>query len=252
MGDDAARSTTAIGINERFDEEGYWSSAWLRHLETYLSAAPRAGYWLERHFNRSLSVLELAGGSCRDSRYLAHRGTTAIGTDFDHKTLEYLEQRFPASPLKLQREDGFALTLPDKSVDISFSNGFWVLYDDDERILSLLREQARVTRRYLIALVHNGENAKLRAEFGRKAASDSLYLIRFFARADLVRLAETSGVAYRSLRLLKFGGPADLLFQAAKTPTRLGRRSWAGWLVPHLYDLQPWTKVERIALVLEL
>lgn len=234
-------------MNPELQAQGFWEEAWTRHVEGYLKAPPRAGMWLRWRFAlRPWRVLEIAGGSCRDSRHLAEHGVAAVGTDFDAKTLAYLAHRFPSSPLPLQREDASALSFADRSFDLSFHNGFWVLFDDDARILALLREQARVTRRAVVALVHNAENGELRTRFARQAASDALYDIRFFSRDDLARLVRAAGVEAQAVRFEKFGGPVDSLLAL---PGALAAP--ASWLVPRLYRFVPWSRVERIALVIE-
>lgn len=234
-------------MHEPLQQQAFWEDAWVRHLEQYLATPPRAGLWLAARFPLAgWRVLEIAGGSCRDSRHLAERGVDAIGSDFDQKTLDYLAQRFPASPLKLAREDASALSLPDAAVDLSVHNGFWILFGDDARIAALLREQARVTRRVLVALVHNADNPRVVAAFSRKAKTDPLYDIRFFRRDELPALVHAAGVRFRHLRLEKFGGPVDRLLALPGPPGR-----WARAVVPRLYRWLPWSQVERIALVLE-
>ncbi|HEV8689450.1 MAG TPA: methyltransferase domain-containing protein, partial [Ideonella sp.] len=191
-------------MHEGMQQQGFWEEAWVRHIEQYLATPPRAGLWLAARFPLAgWRVLEIAGGSCRDSRYLAEQGVAAIGSDFDQKTLDYLAQRYPDSPLELSREDASALSLPDKAVDLSMHNGFWVLFASDARVVALLREQARVTRRVLVALVHNADNPRVVAAFARKARTDPLYDIRFFRRQELPALVEAAGLAPRALRLEK-------------------------------------------------
>jgi len=235
-------------MHEGLQLQGFWEEAWVRHLEQYLVTPPRAGLWLRSRFAlQGWRVLEIAGGSCRDSRYLAEQGIDAIGSDFDQKTLDYLAQRFPNSPLTLAREDAAAMSLPDRSVDLSVHNGFWVLFSDDVRIVALLREQARVTRRVLVALVHNADNLRVVAAFARKAKTDPLYDIRFFRRAELVPLVQAAGLTPRALHIEKFGGPVDRLLALPGVFGRIARA-----VVPRLYRFLPWSHVERIALVLEL
>lgn len=235
-------------MHEGLQQQGFWEEAWVRHLEQYLATPPRAGLWLAARFPLAgWRVLEIAGGSCRDSRHLAEQGVEAIGSDFDQKTLDYLAQRYPASPLKLAREDASALSLPDRSVDLSMHNGFWVLFPDDARIVALLREQARVTRRVLVALVHNADNPRVVAAFARKAKTDPLYDIRFFSRGKLPALVQAAGLHPKRMSLEKFGGPVDRLLAL---PGPFGR--WARGLVPRLYRFLPWRFVERVALVIEL
>lgn len=234
-------------MHEDLQNQGFWEEAWVRHIEQYLQAPPRAGFWLAARFPLyGWRVLEIAGGSCRDSRFLANQGVEAIGSDFDRKTLDYLRTRFPQSPLSLACEDAAALSLPDKAVDLSVHNGFWVLFSSNERIVSLLREQARVTRRVLVALVHNGDNPRVVSAFAGKAKSDPLYDIRFFHRQELIDLVQYAGLQPRAMRLEKFGGPVDRLLCL---PGVLGAA--ARWAVPRLYRFLPWRFVERIALVIE-
>ena len=235
-------------MHESLQRQGFWEEAWVRHIEQYLVTPPRAGLWLRTRFGLTgWRVLEIAGGSCRDSRYLAECGVDAIGSDFDQKTLDYLAQRFPDSALKLARDDALALSLPDGSVDLSVHNGFWVLFSDDDRVVALLREQARVTRRVLVAMVHNADNARLMSIFAHKSKTDPLYDIRFFRRAELPALVRAAGLTPRAVRLEKFGGPVDRLLGLPGLAGRLARA-----VVPRLYRLLPWSQVERIALVVEL
>ena len=234
-------------MHEGLQRQGFWEEAWVRHLEQYLAAPPRAGLWLRWRFPLPpWSVLEIAGGSCRDSRYLAEQGVPATGSDFDQKTLDYLRQRFPGSPLALKREDAAALALPDRAFDLTVHNGFWVLFGDDARIGALLREQARVTRRVLVALVHNADNPRQVAAFARKAVSDPLYDIRFFRRGELLPLVQAAGLRPSRVTIEKFGGPVDRLLALPGAWGRVARR-----LVPRLYRWLPWQHVERLALVLE-
>lgn len=239
-------------MNSAFDDSAYWSDAWKRHIEGYLAAPPRAGFWLARHFDPGLTYLEIAGGSCRDSRYLASLGCKAVGSDFDEKTLQYVKSRFAESPLELVREDAFSFSFPDQAFDISFSNGFWVLFNDDQRVAQLMREQARVTRRYMIALVHNIENRRLIGTFAERAKRDSLYDIRFFNRNEIYKLLAEAGIQYKSVETFKFGGPMDRLFAPRVKGMPNVVRPRAPRLVPLLYRLQSWSTTERVGWLIRL
>lgn len=232
-------------------QETFWSETWLQHIDTYLAAPPRCGYWLETRFGLRHSVLDLAGGSCRDSRYLAARGASAVGSDFDQKTLTYLAARFPHSTLELRREDAFALTLPDNSVDLSFSNGFWV-YHHPDRLRVLAREQARVTRKWMVVLVHNARNKTQVETFRRAAQSDPLYDIHFFDPGEIADLVRSFEVPHKRLSVHKVGGPLDLFLYRRLGPVGNPVSGVAASVVPHLYRRQPWRQTERVACVLEL
>jgi ubiquinone/menaquinone biosynthesis C-methylase UbiE len=239
-------------MNGNFSKEGYWSDAWIKHIEAYLAAPPRAGHWMRCMFPKSYRVLEIAGGSCRDSRYLADKSYDAVGTDFDQKTLDYLNDRYPKSPLAMQREDAFSLSFANKSFDLSFSNGFWVCFSNDEEIYQLIHEQSRVTSRYLVALVHNAGNAALVASFKDLAKADPLYDIRFFSVDELVDIVNKSGVKHRAIRFYKFGGSMDAIYRKKikRLPNMLS--GYGQYIAPRMYQYQSWEKTERIACVLEL
>lgn len=239
-------------MNNEFNHEAYWSETWIKHIESYLAAPPRTGYWIASQFSASVSVLEIAGGSCRDSRYLYSQGINVIGSDFDKKTLDYLVQRYPASSFLMQKEDAFSLSFSDKSIDLSFSNGFWVLFENDQSIYSLIHEQARITKKYLIVLVHNIENIKLVSQFKEKAKNDSLYDIRFFHKEELLQILHESGLKYKTATIRKFGGPIDKLLNPKIKRIKNPLQSIAPKVIPHLYDYQPWNVTERIACVIEL
>lgn len=239
-------------INPSFKQESYWSEAWIRHINNYLVAPPRCGFWLESHFLQKYNILEIAGGSCRDSRYLVTKGYEAVGSDFDQKTLEYLDKNHPAQDFKLLKEDAFKFSFKNNEFDVSFSNGFWVLFDDDEDINALVNEQARVTKKYLVSLVHNSENKKLLDAFKKKSLTDNLYNIRFFNKSELLEILKKVNFSYKSISISKFGGPIDKLLS-----NKIGVKSKAlhnllKKLVPLLYKYQPWSMVERIVIVIEL
>lgn len=240
-------------MSNYFSSESFWQNAWRRHIDVYLANPPRCGYWLAAMFpDKKLKFIEIAGGSCRDSRYLADTGYSCIGTDFDQYTIEYLKDRFPHSSLRLFREDAFHFSFLDKSFDISFSNGFWILFSDNQQLYSLLKEQERITRRYIITLVHNATNKKLVKEFQEKAKTDQLYNIRFFQINELRTIINSSGILYKRIVFKKFGGPFDMFYSSRikRVPNLL--KKFARHIVPRLYKFQSWESTERIACVIEL
>lgn len=236
----------------RFESEPFWNDVWLRHIETYLASPPRAGYWLDRMFPEAYSVLEIAGGSCRDSHYLATRGRMVIGSDFEAKTINYVQRRLSHPNFRIEHQNAFALGYESKSFDLTFSNGFWICFKNDAQIVSLIQEQARVSRKYLVALLHNDENESLKEVFWRKAIDDPLYDIRFFRRTEVMRLLGAANVNYKSVRFAKFGGLIDLFYSRQIRGISNPFRILAPRFAPSLYALQPWSKVERIVCCVEL
>lgn len=237
--------------NRSFESSEYWSDAWVRHLEAYLAAPPRSGIWLDYYFSDSeLTFLECAGGSCRDSRYLFEKGRNSIGSDFDEKTLDYVRKKFKNSKFPIKKEDAFVLSYDIDTFDIIFHNGFWICFDDNEKIITLLKEQVRVSKKYAVALVHNINNQELVARFKELSGKDDLYEVRFFDIDTLEIILKSSELKFKNIKFEKFGGPVDRLFGLEKRIPFL--KPLIRWVVPRLYRFQPWNKVERIALVMEL
>lgn len=171
-----------------------WRQAWAHHLPNYLNAFPRTGYHLEMLFpDRSLRFLELGGATLRDANYLATRGYDATGSDYEADTVRIAADACGDTGLKTMVLDAFATGLPDDAFDVTFHNGLWVCFGSDEKIRGLLAEQARITSRYLVVIVHNAHNERLRRTFAERAKTDRLYDIRFFRRPELAGLLEPYG-----------------------------------------------------------
>jgi len=238
-------------VNSSFENTDYWSDAWVRHIEKYLAAPPRCGIWLSQYFSdEALSFLECAGGSCRDARYLFKIKRESIGSDFDQKTLDFVNQKYSSSKFIVRNENAFALTFECNAIDIVFHNGFWVCFNEDSKISSLLKEQVRVSRKYAVALVHNVNNRDLFGRFKELSTIDDLYKVRFFDIDDLEAILKLSGIKSKDVKYEKFGGPVDRLYLLEKRIPFLS--PIVRWIVPRLYRYQPWNKVERIAMVVEL
>jgi hypothetical protein len=235
---------------KNFKKEVYWSEVWKNNIEVYLKAPPRTGIWLKSWLPKTFSILEIGGGSCRDSRYLFNEGYNSVGTDFDEKTLKYLTTKHPKSSFPMRHENAFAFSFDDGQFDVTFHNGLWVLFDDNNKIKELLKEQLRVTKKTLIAIVHNKDNKNLKYRFLQKSFKDSLFNIRFFSRREIKNIISNSRIQYTNLRIKKFGGIVDILYQFEKMfpPLSFVIR----WIVPRLYKFLPWSKVERIVLIIDL
>jgi len=235
--------------------EKFWEESWMKHIEAYLNATPRAGIFLANYFENISSVLEIAGGSCRDSRYLANNGYKATGSDFDEKTLEYLqEKKFPNDKLNYSKEDAFDLTFEENYFDLIFHNGFFVLFNNDSDIIKMLKEQERVSKKYIVIFVHNKENQKLVEIFKNKSEEDDLYKIRFFEKDEIVNIIRKSGIKVKSIKIKKFGGVFDRLYNS-KSIKRVFPNilyPFSKFLVPRLYQLQSWKNSERICCIVEL
>ncbi|MEM2097710.1 MAG: class I SAM-dependent methyltransferase [Methanothrix sp.] len=242
----------AFIANQDLSSIGFWEDAWKKHIETYLKAPPRTGYFIASLFpDRSQKILEIASGSSRDSLYLSSLGYNVTAVDFDLKTMYYLRKRLGLS-LSMLCADAFHLPFKRKSFDISFSNGFWILFRRDEEIHHLIREQSVVTKKYLISLVHNSENKQLVKLFEDKAKKDPLYNIRFFHRKELTDIIKDSGISYKSIQIKKFGGITDVFLRNRVMNMPNLFQTFGKIIVPRLYELHPWSAVERIACIVKL
>lgn len=234
-------------------DKPFWEETWRRHIESYLARPPRAGHFVRTMFGRyGHSVLEIAGGSCRDSRYLAQKGWEATASDFDEKTLAYLKARFQENKPKLCYANALELPFPDATFDVTFHNGFWIYFQSDTDINRMAAEQFRVTKRAATGFLHNGRNRCLIETFARKAETDKLYAIRFFDPDEVYEILRTSGARPGSIHIYKFGGRVDQLHnpKVKGLPNPL----WpvAGRVIPHLYQAQPWANTERIVFCVSL
>ncbi len=232
----------------------FWEESWIQHIDGYLNAVPRAGIFIAYYFKNANNVLEIAGGSCRDSRYLVNNGFSATGSDFDEKTLKYLqEERFPNDRLNYSQEDAFGLTFKENEFDLVFHNGFFILFDENSSLDKMLKEQERVSNQYIVIFIHNIENKKLIKTFEVKSKEDNLYKIRFFDKNEIIDIVKNSGIKYKSIKVVKFGGIFDRFYnKTLKQVIPNILYPFRKFLIPKLYQLQKWEDTERICCVVEL
>lgn len=232
-------------------EAGFWDDEWKKWYTRYSTGYPRLAAWLElQGINKEMTALEIGAGSARESRRLALSVKRITSIDFSQDVVSrILSEPMPVNFHCLQM-DAFNLKFEDKSFDLTFHKGFWSLFDD-EGIVRLLKEQARVTKRRMIIAVHNKANARMRSRFSTLARSDELYNVRFFDKAELRKLVnEVCGqmVPCHKLTLRKFGG-ANWMF-SKRVPVRFVRAR--DRVASSLYACLPWARVESIVLDIEL
>jgi hypothetical protein len=125
---------------------------------------------------------------------------------------------------------------------------FFIYFRDDSDIKKLLRDQARIARKWVVAIVHNALNVHLVSRFKERSGCDEIFDIRFFRPEEIDRIVRTSGITLQSIRIEKFGGICDtLLAESFNGIVRNPRKRLGEVIVPLLYWLQIWTHVERIA-----
>lgn len=170
-------SDRSIGINT----ETQWNEKWPKIFDHYQQDNRHAYYvnaYIEATDDR---VLEIGAGSFRDMALLNRLGIACWGSDFSQTAVDLARQQFPGISEKIFHADAFALnTIAEKAFDLSFHNGLWVLFNNDDALLTLAKEQVRVSRRAIIATVHNAHNLAFVDYFSQIAETDPLYRIRFF------------------------------------------------------------------------
>jgi hypothetical protein len=230
-----------------------WYRCWNIHLEQYLKTPPRTGMFIYAFFPTIKTSLEIACGSSRDSIYLAKKGVEATASDYEGRIIEDLKKRFNYPFLKYQQADAFHLPFQNDSFDIVFHNGFFILFSENYDIQRLLVEQARVAKEYVLFFVHNKLNAELVRNFQKLAPTDPIYDIRFFEPDEIKGIVYESAISIRSFKILKFGGPYDILF--SKRIKRILPNvlyPFRTFIVPRLYKFQSWQRTERVVCLIEL
>lgn len=175
---------------DRNSDAHSWDSKWSGIFDQYQRDLRHA------HYIRSLmrpderSVLEMAAGSFRDMAALRRMGVDCSGMDFSPESVQRARRAFPEFSGFIHRMNAYELDFPDEAFDLTYHNGFWILFDDKE-ILSLAKEQARISKRRMIATVHNGHNQSFVEYFDRMKESDPLFDIRFFELDEIHGLMES-------------------------------------------------------------
>jgi hypothetical protein len=234
-----------------------WCKIWQSHLDEYLQSPPRAGIFISNYLPSIRNALEIACGSSKDSIYLSKKGIFVVATDYEPRVIRYLKNHVFLPNLFYQISDAFRLPFKENTFDVVFHNGFFVCFNNNEDLYTLLKEQERVSRRYIFFFVHNKLNSRLLNDFYKRAKIDPLYAIRFFDPEEILSIINKSGINFRSLKILKFGGYVD--FGVFKVFSKKFRKFIPGKLYqlmvkifPRLYQTQPWAKTERIACLIEL
>ncbi len=171
-------------LPERLTEASHWDTKWPSIFDKYQHDLRHAHYVRALKNSRDQSALELAAGSFRDVAALNRMGLRCDGMDFSEEAVHLARARFPALATRLNKMDAFYLPLADDAYDLTYHNGFWGLFDDAD-IDRLATEQARVTRRTVMATVHNAHNRQFHQYFERTRETDPLFNIRFFYEGEI-------------------------------------------------------------------
>ncbi len=164
-----------------------WDRKWADIFDHYQNDLRHAYYIHAMLKDDERHVLEMAAGSFRDMAELRRRGINCEGMDFSLESVERARKQFPDFANVIHHMSAFDMPFPDNAFDVTYHNGFWVLFSD-EQILSLAREQARITKNRMVVTVHNAHNVQFVDYFSRKKADDPLYDIRFYEVDEITSL----------------------------------------------------------------
>jgi hypothetical protein len=165
----------------------YWDQEWPRIFDHYQQDIRHAYYIRALKRNNEKKLLEIAAGSFRDMAALNSWGISCDGIDYSTESIERAKLHFPTLKDRIHKMNAFKMDFEDKSFDLTFHNGFWGCFSDEE-ILELAKEQARISKYRMIATVHNAHNISFKQYFDKMKETDPLYSLRFFLVDEIVEL----------------------------------------------------------------
>lgn len=167
-----------------------WDKKWVSIFDHYQQDLRHAHYIRAILKHDEKTVLEMAAGSFRDMAALRRAGVDCSGMDFSPESVQRAIKAFPEFASHIHQMSAFNMRFEDDSFDVTYHNGFWILFND-KQIHALAKEQARVTQKRMIATVHNAHNKGFVAYFDRLKQDDPLYDIRFFDIDEITALMRT-------------------------------------------------------------
>lgn len=164
-----------------------WDKKWVDIFDHYQNDRRHAYYIHAMLKDNEQHVLEIGAGSFRDMAELYKRGIDCEGMDFSLEAVARAKRYFPECASATHHMSAFAMSFADKAFDVTYHNGFWVLFSDMQ-IKALAAEQARVSKHRMIATVHNAHNKQFMDYFEQKKEADPLYDIRFFEMDEITEM----------------------------------------------------------------
>lgn len=176
---------TQIGITKQSE----WDQKWKDIFDHYQQDLRHAYYINAVLDSADRKVLEIGAGSFRDMALLNKIEVDCWGTDYSGTSVGLAKSHFSLLSSKIFQSDAFDMfEVADNEFDVSFHNGLWVLFNDNNDLLRLAREQARISKNKIIATVHNGHNKEFVEYFRKLSQNDPLYRIRFYTIDEIQSL----------------------------------------------------------------
>ncbi len=164
-----------------------WDRKWVGIFDHYQNDLRHAFYIHAMLESEEQHLLEIGAGSFRDMAELRRRGLNCEGMDFSLEAVVRAKEYFPEFAGSIHHMSAFSMPFADGAFDLTYHNGFWVLFSD-EQIKGLAEEQARISKRRMIVTVHNAHNVRFVDYFDRKKVDDPLFDIRFFEKDEVIEL----------------------------------------------------------------
>lgn len=172
---------------DRDSDPADWNAKWSGIFDHYQRDLRHAHYIRSVIEPNEKRVLEIAAGSFRDMAALRRMNIDCSGMDFSNESVVRAKAAFPQYATYIHEMSAFEMNFDDGEYDVTYHNGFWILFDDD-KIKALAQEQARITKGRMIATVHNIHNQRFVDYFDKMKQNDPLYDIRFFAIDEIASL----------------------------------------------------------------
>lgn len=180
-----------MAVDKCLVENKTWDKKWDELFFSYQQDL-RHAYYINALLSYNNSILEIAAGSFRDMAFLNALGYDCYGCDFSLKSVQSAKEYFPHLSKKIFELNAFSLGEIGRYFDVTYHNGFWVLYEDDEILRSLYDIQKSITKKFMIITVHNGHNKDFKNYFLEKQKLDNLYAIRFFEIDEFLNIFNLS------------------------------------------------------------
>jgi len=168
-----------------------WDEKWIQIFNHYQQDLRHAYYVRAILNSNEKKIVEMGAGSFRDMGKLNELGIDCFGFDYSKQAVIMAKNQFPSLAHKISQQDAFNTSYKDNSFDLSFHNGFWVCFSDNNDIINLIKEQARITKYRIVATVHNAHNKSFVEYFNKLKENDPLYSIRFFEVDEISELMKS-------------------------------------------------------------
>lgn len=178
-----------------------WNKKWEDIFIKYQQDVRHAHYIRAILRRDEKKILEIGAGSFRDMAFLCSKGINCDGFDFSETSVNMARIRYPDLKEKISVNNAFNTEIEDNTFDLTYHNGFFSCFNQKE-IEHLIKEQARITRKRVVATVHNAHNKDFMNYFDRMKQDDPLFEANFFTIEEMLQLMQPY---CRSVKIIPVG-----------------------------------------------